>query len=313
MKKVAIIGAGNVGGEAAKYLANRGLAEIVLIDIVEGIAKGKALDTLHSGPIENSSISIIGGSDYSLIENSDVVIITAGKPRKPGMSREELLKVNFDIVSGISENVKKYAPNSVVIVVSNPLDAMVYTAYRVTGFPRERVIGMAGLLDSARFAAFIAQELGVSTADVRAMVLGTHGDLMVPMVRFATVSGIPAKDLIPEDRMKEIVNRTKYAGGEIVQLMGTSAWFAPGDAAAFMAEAVLLDTNRVLSASVYLKGEYGIDGVFVGVPVVLGKGGVKRIIELKLTEDEMEELRKSAEHIRKLQEEVDALLKGGGI
>ncbi len=310
MKKVTIVGAGNVGSEAAKYLANRGIAEIVLIDIVEGIAKGKALDILHSGPIENSTVSIVGTSDYSLMENSDIVIITAGKPRKPGMSREELLKINFDIVSGISENVRKYAPNSVVIVVSNPLDAMVYTAYKVTGFSRERVIGMAGLLDSARFAAFIAQELGVSPADVRAMVLGTHGDLMVPMVRFATINGIPAKDLIPEDKMKEIVERTRYAGGEIVQLMGTSAWFAPGDAAAFMAEAILLDTNRVLSASVYLKGEYGVDGVFVGVPVVLGNGGVKRIIELKLTDEEMEEFKKSAEHIKKLQDEVDALLKG---
>ncbi len=313
MKKVTIVGAGNVGSETAKYLANRGIAEIVLIDIVEGIAKGKALDILHSGPIENSTVSIVGTSDYSLMENSDVVIITAGKPRKPGMSREELLKINFDIVSGISENVRRYAPNSVVIVVSNPLDAMVYTAYRITGFSREKVIGMAGLLDSARFAAFIAQELGVSPADVRAMVLGTHGDLMVPMVRFATINGIPAKDLIPEDKMKEIVERTKYAGGEIVQLMGTSAWFAPGDAAALMAEAIILDTNRVLSASVYLKGEYGVDGVFVGVPVVLGNGGVKRIIELKLTDEEMEEFKRSAEHIKKLQEEVDALLKGGGI
>lgn len=310
MKKVAIIGAGNVGSEAARYLAYKGIAHVVLLDIVEGIAKGKSLDLLHAGPIECATVSVEGTKDYGPIENSDVVIITAGKPRKPGMSREELLKVNFDIVSGVAENVKKYAPNSVVIVVSNPLDAMVYTTYKITGFPRERVMGMAGLLDSARFAAFIAQEIGVSPADVRAMVMGTHGDLMVPLTRFTTINGIPATEFLSEERLKEIVERTRFAGGEIVKLMGTSAWFAPGDAAAFMAEAILLDTNRVLSASVYLHGEYGITGVFVGVPVILGWGGIKKILEVKLTDEEMEALKKSAEHVKALQEQVDELLKG---
>ncbi len=308
MRKIAIIGAGNVGSEAARYLVHKGIAEVVLLDIVEGIAKGKSLDLLHSGPIDSSSVYVEGTKDYEPIKDSDVVIITAGKPRKPGMSREDLLKINFDIVSSIAENVKKYAPNSVVIVVSNPLDAMVYTTYKITGFGRNRVIGMAGLLDSARFAAFIAKEVGVSPADVRAMVMGTHGDLMVPLIRFTTINGLPATEFISEDRMKEIVERTRYAGGEIVKLMGTSAWFAPGDAAAFMAEAVILDTNRVLSASVYLEGEYGINGVFLGVPIVLGEGGVKRILEVKLTDEEREALHKSAEHIRKLQEEVDKLL-----
>ncbi len=308
MKKVSIIGAGNVGSEAARYLVHKGIAEVILLDIVEGIAKGKSLDLLHTGPIEPSSVYVSGTSDYSSVEGSDVVIITAGKPRKPGMSREDLLKVNFDIVSGIAENVKKYAPNSVVIVVSNPLDAMVYTTYRITGFPRERVVGMAGLLDSARFAAFIASEVGVSPADVRAMVMGTHGDLMVPLVRFTTINGLPATEFISEERMKEIIERTRFAGGEIVKLMETSAWFAPGDAAAFMAEAVILDTRRVLTASVYLQGEYGIEGVFVGVPVVLGDGGVKRILEVALTEGEREVLKRSAEHIRELQEQVDKLL-----
>lgn len=308
MKKVAIIGAGNVGSEAARYLAHRGVAEVVLLDIVEGIAKGKSLDIWHSGPIVPSTTVIYGTKDYEMIKDSDVVIITAGRPRKPGMSREELLKVNFDIVSSVAENVKKYAPNSVVIVVTNPLDAMVYTAYRVTGFPKNRIMGMAGLLDSSRFAAFIAMELGISAADVRAMVLGTHGDLMVPVMRFTSINGLPATMFISEERMREIIKRTQKAGGEIVGLMGTSAWFAPGDAAGLMAEAVVLGTNRVLPASVYLEGEYGINGVFVGVPIVLGEGGIRKILEVELTEEEAEALKRSAEHVRELQKQVDALL-----
>ncbi len=307
--KISIIGAGHVGAEAALGLVTKDVGDIVLVDIKEGMPQGKALDMYEAMPLLGSSVSVQGTNTYDEIEGSDVVVITAGLPRKPGMTREDLLKTNFEIVKGVCEEVKKRAPNAVVIIVTNPLDAMVYTAYKVLGFERTRVMGMAGALDSTRFRAFLAMELGVSPADVTAMVLGTHGDLMVPLPRYASVAGIPITELLPEEKIQAIVDRTRTAGTEIVKLLKTgSAYYAPGLATAAMVESIVRDLNRVVPASVHLEGEYGIQDVFVGVPVVLGHGGVKRILELPLKEDELAKLRTSADHVKKLQEQVDALL-----
>jgi malate dehydrogenase len=290
--KLSIIGAGAVGTSCAQWAVVKEVAEeIVLIDIVPGLAKGKALDLAQSLPLLSRSIKVEGTEDFSALSGSNVVIISAGKPRTPGMSREELLKINADIVKSCAENVKRYAPDSIVIVVSNPLDAMVYVAYKVTGFSRERVIGMAGVLDSARYRYFLAEALGVSPADVSALVLGIHGDHMVPLVRLANVAGVPITQLLPQEKIEEIVKRTKYGGGEIVSLLKTgSAFITPGLATIEMAESILKDAKRVLTCSVLLQGEYGISGVFLGVPVVLGRQGVKRILEFDLLPEEREAL-----------------------
>jgi len=290
--KLSIIGAGAVGTSCAKWAVVKEVAqEIVLVDIVPGLAKGKALDLAQSLPLLSRSIKIEGTEDFSALSGSDVVIITAGKPRTPGMSREDLLKVNAEIVKACTEKVKLYAKDSIIIVVSNPLDAMVYVAYKVSGFPKNRVIGMAGVLDSARYRYFIAEALGVSPADVSALVLGIHGDHMLPLVRLANVAGIPITQLLPQEKIEEIVHRTKYGGGEIVSLLKTgSAFITPGLATIEMAESILKDLKRVLTCSVLLEGEYGISGVFLGVPVVLGRKGVEKIIEIDLLPEEKEAL-----------------------
>lgn len=300
--RLSIIGAGAVGTSCAHWAMVRGIAqEIVLFDIVPGLAQGKALDLAQSAPLFGFSGKIIGTEDFSFLEESEVVIITAGKPRTPGMSREDLLKINAEIVKSCAEKVSKYAPFSKVIVVSNPLDAMVYVTYRTTGFPKERVMGMAGVLDTARYRYFIAEALGVSPKDVQALVMGVHGDLMIPLVRLANVGGIPITELLPPKKIQEIVERTKFGGGEIVSLLKTgSAFTTPGLATIEMAESILKDEKRVLSCSVLLDGEYGISGVFLGVPVILGKRGVEKIIEIKLTEEERELLESCAKACKNL-------------
>lgn len=300
--KLSIIGAGAVGTSCAHWaMIKRVAEEIVLIDIVPGLAKGKALDLAQSAPLYGFSGKIVGTEDFSLLTGSEVVIITAGKPRTPGMSREELLKVNAEIVKACAEKIKTYADEAIVIVVTNPLDAMVYVAYKVTAFPRERVIGMAGVLDSARYRYFIAEALGVSPRDVQALVMGVHGDLMIPLVRLANVAGIPITELLSSEKIEEIVKRTKFGGGEIVELLKTgSAFTTPGLATIEMAESILRDEKRVLTCSVLLQGEYGINGVFLGVPVILGKKGVEKILEIKLTEEEKEALLKCAKACREL-------------
>ncbi len=300
-RKLAIIGAGAVGTAAAHWAVVNGVAEeIVLVDIVEGLARGKALDIAQSAPLFGFSARIWGTEDWEALKGSQVVIITAGRPRKPGMSREELLQVNLEIVKSCVEKIVKYAPESVLIVITNPIDAMVYTAFRVSGFPRERVIGMAGVLDSARYRYFIAEALGVAPKDVQALVMGIHGDHMLPLVRLANVAGIPVKDLLPEEKLQEIVERTRKGGAEIVSYLKTgSAFTTPGLAAIEMARSILQDEKRVLTCSVWLEGEFGINGVFLGVPVILGARGVEKILEFPLTEEEKEALSLSVEAVRK--------------
>lgn len=298
-KKITVVGGGNVGATAILYLAEKHLGDLVLVDVVEGLPQGKSMDLSHAAALRKYDITFTGSNDYSPIAGSDVVIITAGLPRKPGMSRSDLLDMNARIVGSVCENVKKYAPNSIVIVVSNPLDVMCYVAQQVTGFPRERIIGMAGVLDTSRFRYFIAEELGVLPSDVAAMVLGGHGDSMIPLPRYSTVSGIPITELIPADKIAKMVDRAAKGGGEIVALLKTgSAFYAPAASAVEMAEAIVRDTKRVLPCSVYLQGEYGINGVFVGVPVKLGQGGLEQIYEMKMEAAELEGLQKSAEAVR---------------
>lgn len=298
-KKVTVVGGGNVGATAILYLAEKRLADLVLVDVVEGLPQGKSMDMSHASALRKYDITFTGSNDYSPIAGSDVVIITAGLPRKPGMSRSDLLDMNAKIVSSVAEQVKKYAPDAIVIVVSNPLDVMCWVAMQVTGFPRERVIGMAGVLDTSRFRYFIAEELGVVSSDVSAMVLGGHGDSMMPLPRYSTVSGIPITELIPQDKIAKMVDRAAKGGGEIVALLKTgSAFYAPAASAVEMAEAILTDSKRVLPCSVYLKGEYGIDGVFVGVPVKLGKDGMEQIYEMKMEPAELTGLQTSAEAVR---------------
>ncbi|QJA06324.1 malate dehydrogenase [Thermosulfurimonas marina] len=300
MAKLAIIGAGAVGTAAAHWAAVKAVAEeIVLIDIVPDLAKGKALDLAQGAPVEGFSARIWGTEDFSALSGSEVVILTAGRPRKPGMSREDLLKSNLEIVRSCAEAVREFAPECVLIVVTNPIDAMVYAAFRVTGFPRERVLGMAGVLDSARYRYFIAEALGVSPRDVQALVMGIHGDHMLPLVRLANVVGIPVTELLPAEKIAEIVERTRKGGGEIVSYLKTgSAFLTPGLSAVEMAQAVLRDEKRVLTCSVWLQGEFGFSEVFIGVPVVLGKGGMERILEFELTEEERRALKKSVEAVR---------------
>jgi malate dehydrogenase len=300
-KKVSIVGAGNVGSTAAHWIMAKELADVVLIDVVEGVPQGKALDLLQASTIQKSDVHVTGANDYAATANSDIVIITAGIPRKPGMSRDDLLNTNFKIMSEVVGNVVKHSPEAILIIVSNPLDAMAQTAFRQSGFNRERVIGMAGVLDSARFRAFIAEELNVSVENVTAFVLGGHGDTMVPLPRYSTVAGIPITELIPKDRLDAIVQRTRDGGAEIVKHLKTgSAYYAPSAAAVEMAEAILKDKKKILPCAAYLTGEYGIDGYYVGVPCKLGAAGLEKIIEIKLTAEEKAALDKSAAAVKEL-------------
>jgi len=300
-KKVSIVGAGNVGATAAHWIAAKELADVVLIDVVEGIPQGKALDLLEAMPIEKRDVSVTGANDYAASANSDIVVITAGIPRKPGMSRDDLLHTNFKIMSDVVQKVVAQSPESILIIVSNPLDAMAQAAYRQAGFNRERVIGMAGVLDSARFRTFIAAELNVSVENVTAFVLGGHGDTMVPLPRYSTVAGIPITELIPPDRLEAIVQRTRDGGAEIVKHLKTgSAYYAPSAAAVEMVEAILKDKKKILPCAAYLQGEYGIDGYYIGVPCKLGAAGLETIIEIKLTDEEDAALKKSAAAVKEL-------------
>jgi malate dehydrogenase len=301
-KKIALIGAGNIGGELAAAAARRQLGDIVLLDIPEkeGVAKGKALDLQQTAAIEGFDASITGTSRYEDIAGSDVVIVTAGVPRKPGMSRDDLLSINLKIIRAVGEGIKKHAPSAFIIVISNPLDAMVAEMKRVTGFAKQKVVGMAGVLDSARFSCFLATELGVSIKDVRTLVLGGHGDTMVPCLSYCTVNGVPVTQSIKKERLAEIVKRTAGGGGEIVGLMGTSAFYAPALGAVQMAEAYLGDQKRMLACAAYLEGEYGYNGLYIGVPVVLGAGGVERIVTVELSADEKAALDKSAAAVKEL-------------
>jgi malate dehydrogenase len=300
-RKVAVVGgAGNVGSTVARCIADRELADVVVVDIADQKAAGVALDMLESCPITGSDSRVIGGADYSQTANSDVVVITSGVPRKPGMSRDDLLNVNFGIMKAVTEQVVKHSPDCIIVPVANPLDAMCQAVYRLSGFPRERVIGMAGILDSARMRTFIAMELNVSVESVHAFVLGGHGDTMVPLPRYSTVAGVPITELIAKDRVEAICKRTADGGAEITKLVGTSAWYAPGAAAAEMVECILKDKKKILPCSVYLQGEYGIRDLFVGVPVKLGRRGVEQIVQVKLTPEEDAALRKSAAAVKEL-------------
>jgi malate dehydrogenase len=300
-KKVSIIGAGNVGSTAAHWLMAKELADVVMIDVVEGVPQGKALDLRQALPIERSDVQITGSNDYADTANSDVVIITAGIARKPGMSRDDLLQTNFKIMTDVVKNVIAYSPESILIVVSNPLDAMVQAAYRLSGFNRERVIGMAGILDSGRFKSFIAQELKVSVENMSCLVLGGHGDNMVPLVRYTTVASIPITELLPKERIDAIVQRTRDGGGEIVKHLKTgSAYYAPSAAAVEMAEAILKDKKKILPCAAYLEGEYGINGYFMGVLCKLGAAGLEQIVEIQLNDEERAAFMKSAAAVKEL-------------
>jgi malate dehydrogenase len=300
-KKITIVGAGNVGATAANWIVEKELGDVVLVDVTEGIPQGKALDLLEAMPIEKRDCSIIGTNGYEESANSDVVVITAGIPRKPGMSRDDLLQTNFKIMSDVVAKVVAASPNCILVIVSNPLDAMAQTAFKQSGFPRERVIGMAGVLDSARFRTFIAEELHVSVENVTAFVLGGHGDTMVPLPRYSTVAGIPITELIAPDRLEALVQRTRDGGAEIVKHLKTgSAYYAPSAAAVEMVEAILKDKKKILPCAVYLQGEYGINGLYVGVPVKLGEKGVEQIIEIKLTPEEQAALNRSADAVKEL-------------
>jgi malate dehydrogenase len=300
-RKVSIVGAGNVGATAAHWIAAKELADVVLIDIMEGIPQGKALDLLEAMPIEKRDVQVTGANDYAATAHSDIVVITAGIPRKPGMSRDDLLHTNYKIMSDVVAKVVAQSPEAILIIVSNPLDAMAQAAFKQSGFNRERVIGMAGILDSARFRTFIAQELNVSVENVTAFVLGGHGDTMVPLPRYSTVAGIPITELIPEDRLAAIVQRTRDGGAEIVKHLKTgSAYYAPSAAAVEMVEAILKDKKKILPCAVYLQGEYGIDGYYIGVPCKLGAAGLEQIVEIKLTAEEDAALKRSAEAVKEL-------------
>jgi malate dehydrogenase len=299
--KVTIVGSGNVGATAAQRIADKELADIVLIDIIEGIPQGKGLDLSQAGPIEGYDCRIVGTNDYKDTENSDIVVITAGLPRKPGMSRDDLLMKNYEIVKGVTEQVVTHSPHSILVVVSNPLDAMVQTALKVSGLPKSRVIGMAGILDSARFRAFISEELNASVENIHALVLGGHGDTMVPLPRFSTVAGIPITELLSGERIDALVKRTRDGGAEIVSLLKAgSAYYAPSAAIVEMVGAILRDKKKILPCAAYLEGEYGINGLFVGVPVKLGKNGIEEIVQIKLTPDEEAALQKSARAVKEL-------------
>ncbi len=299
--KITVVGGGFVGATAAHWAAAKELGDVVLIDIVEGMPQGKALDLSQAGPVEGFNGRAVGTNDYADTAGSDVVIITAGLPRKPGMTRDDLLQKNYQIVSSVTAEIAKHSPDAVLIIVSNPLDAMAYTALKTSGFPKERVIGMAGVLDTARFRTFISMELGVSVEDVQAFVLGGHGDTMVPLVRYCSVGGIPLAKLLPADRIEALVQRTRDGGAEIVNFLKTgSAFFAPSASAVQMAEAILRDQKRILPCAAYLEGEYGYNGIYLGVPTLLGEKGVEKVFEIELTAEEKSALDRSAEAVREL-------------
>jgi malate dehydrogenase len=298
-RKVTVVGAGNVGANTAQKIAAKELADVVLVDVVAGVPQGKGLDMLESAPVEGYDVRIVGSNDYSETAGSDIVVITAGSPRKEGESRDALTLKNHGVVKSVTEETAKHSPNAILILVTNPLDAMCWTALKVSGFPRERVIGMAGVLDTARFRTFIAEELGVSFENVTAMVLGGHGDTMVPLVRFTNVSGIPLSELTDQATIDRLVKRTRDGGAEIVGLLKTSAYYAPAASTVEMVESILKDKKKVLPCAVYLEGEYGFHDLFVGVPVKLGARGIEKIYEVKLTPDEQTALQESAGAVRK--------------
>jgi len=300
LNRITVVGAGNVGATTAQRLAEKELARtVVLVDVVEGIAPGKALDQMESAPIEGFDTCIIGANDYAPAEGSDLVVVTAGIARKPGMSRDDLVRTNADIVKQVSQQIKRYCPNAIVVVVSNPLDVMCWVAKQVTGFPRERVIGMAGVLDTARYRTFLAQALNVSVEDIQAMVLGGHGDTMVPLVSYTTVSGIPVRQLLDESKLKAIVDRTRNGGAEIVAFLKTgSAYYAPSSAVVQMVESIARDKNRLLPCAAWLEGEYGLSGMYCGVPCKLSRKGLEEIVQVELTAQEREDLKKSAEAVK---------------
>jgi malate dehydrogenase len=300
-KKITVVGAGNVGATCAQRLAERGYADIVLVDIIEGMPQGKALDILESGPVIGFDSSVIGVNSYEETAGSDIAVITSGVPRKPGMSRDDLVLTNMEIVKGVTQELVKKSPECIIIVVANPLDAMAQLALKVSGFPRNRVLGMSGILDTARFRTFLAQELDVSVEDVAAYVLGGHGDTMIPLTRMATVGGIPISEVLPEETVSKIVERTVKGGGEIVALLKTgSAFYAPSAGAVQMVDSIVLDKKRILPVAAYLEGEYGINGTFVGVPAKIGANGIEQIIEVKLTPEEQAALKKSADAVMEL-------------
>jgi malate dehydrogenase len=300
-KKITVVGSGNVGATVAHRLADKQLADVVLVDILEGIPQGKGLDLLESGPIEGYDVRIRGTDSYADTARSDLVVLTAGFPRKPGMSRDDLLKANYDVVKGTVEQVVKYSPDCILIVVTNPLDAMAQTAYRVSGFSKNRVIGMAGILDTARYRTFLAEALNVSVQNVQGFVLGGHGDTMVPVPRYTTVAGIPVTELLPREQLDQIIKRTANGGAEIVSLLKTgSAYYAPSAAVVEMIDAIFNDRKKILPCAAYLEGEYGIHGLFVGVPVKLGARGIEQIIEIKLTPEEQAALERSANAVQEL-------------
>ena len=311
-QKVTVIGAGQVGATVAMRLAEKELADVVLIDILEGVPAGKALDLTEAAPVEKHDAKITGATgDYSHARDSDIAIITAGIPRKPGMSRDDLLSTNMGIMRSVVKEVAAVAPNTILIIISNPLDAMCHVAYEVSGFPKNRVMGMAGVLDSARFRAFIAMELNVSVENTHAFVLGGHGDTMVPLPRYSTVAGVPITELMSSERIEALVERTRNGGAEIVGLLKTgSAYYAPASAAVEMAEAILKDKKKILPCAAFLEGEYGIHNLFIGVPVKLGSGGLEQVIEITLTEEEREALERSANAVRKLVDDMKRLGKG---
>jgi len=299
--KITVVGGGNVGASCAVNLATKELGDVVLVDVVEGVPQGKGLDMLQMGPVEGYDVQITGANDYAPTANSDVVVITAGLARKPGMSRDDLLIANHEVVKSVTEQIAKHSPNAILVLVTNPLDAMCWTAFKTSKFPKNRVIGMAGVLDSARFRTFIAQELNVSVENVTAVVMGGHGDTMVPVVRLSGVSGIPLTELIAPERLAAIVDRTRNGGAEIVKHLKTgSAYYAPSASAVEMVESILKDKKKVLPCAAYLEGEYGIDGLFVGVPVKLGSGGIEKIYEIKLTDEEKAMLAKSSASVKEL-------------
>ncbi|MTB51347.1 malate dehydrogenase [Lewinella sp. W8] len=303
MSKVTVVGAGNVGATVANVLAHNDLVrEIVLLDIKGDVARGKALDSWQQASVDHYSTRLVGTEDYALTANSDIVVITAGIPRKPGMSRDDLISTNAKIVSAVTRSIMEHSKNPIIIVVSNPLDVMTFAAYQASGLPKNRVFGMAGILDTARYRAFLATALDVSPKDIQAMLLGGHGDTMVPLPRYTTVSGIPVTDMIDADKLDAIVERTKKGGGELVKLMGTSAWYAPGAAAAQMVAAIVRDEKRIFPCCALLEGEYGQEGIFLGVPVKLGTNGIEQLIELNLNEDEMALMNTSANHVREVLE-----------
>jgi len=307
--KVTVVGAGNVGATCAQIVAEKNIVnEVVLLDIKEGLSEGKSLDLWQTAPINYYDTRLVGATnDYSKSADSDVVVITSGVPRKPGMSRDDLISINAGIVKSVTENVVKYSPNAIIIIVSNPLDVMTYVAYAVSKSSKNKVMGMAGILDTARYRAFLAEALDVSPRDIQALLMGGHGDTMVPLPRYTTVSGIPVTEMIDEEKLAKIIDRTKKGGGELVNLMGTSAWYAPGSAAAQMVEAIVMDQKRIFPCCVKMEGEFGLNDVFVGVPVKLGKNGVEKIIEVKLTADEQALLVQSAGAVKEIMDVVDGM------